>query len=248
MKTTDLREKVLGFLGAQLLRLLNATLSWEKAGLDPRGEHWSYGEPIILAFWHSDQLMGPWTYLGFSPPENDRGRKRRTVSALISQHSDGRLIASAMSFLGIENVAGSSTRGGARAFVQMKRAIEDEGSHITITPDGPKGPPREAKVGAVSLSAHTGAPILPVGIAFERCWRARSWDEMLIPKPFSRARMVAGPLLQIPKGVQGEELVHHQEQLTAALNEAKSRAEEPFRTDGSVGRGGERPHFRLKGE
>ena len=119
-----MKEKIIGFLAAALLRALKSTLRWEMEGLHVDGVHLSYYDrPVILAFWHCDQLLAPWAYLGFAPPQADPGRGRRPASVLISEHSDGRIIAWAMHFLGIKNIAGSSTRGGVRALVQMKKAI-----------------------------------------------------------------------------------------------------------------------------
>jgi hypothetical protein len=64
----------------------------------------------------------------------------------------------------------------------------------------------------------------------ERAWVMRSWDRFLIPKPFSRvavswARKVAAP----PAGADSETLEATRQQLNAALERARERAEEHFR-------------------
>ena len=87
---------------------------------------------------------------------------------------------------------GSSTRSGARAIAQMA-ALAREGWDVGITPDGPKGPRFSAEPGAVWVAAHGEVPIIPLGVAADRAWRARSWDRFLVPKPFARVWVVNGP-------------------------------------------------------
>jgi lysophospholipid acyltransferase (LPLAT)-like uncharacterized protein len=214
----------LGRLGAYVLRGLQATIHWQKEGLDVEGVPWAFADPLIVAFWHGDQLMAPWAYLSPQPPT--RGMPRRRARVLISEHSDGRIIAAAMRSLGISNIPGSSTRGGARAFAQMKEAIQQDQDHIAITPDGPKGPVRTVKKGVIRLSSQTGAPILPIGLAYNRAWRAKSWDRMLVPLPFAKGAMVGGELFRVPQGLQEEELGGYAKILGEHLDRVKERAEE----------------------
>ena len=225
-----MKEVFLGFLASLVLRALNATLRWEKQGLHVDGKHWGYHEPLIVCFWHSDQLFAPWAYLGFAPPANAVGkeRERRKASVLISEHSDGRIIAEALRFLSIGNIPGSSTRGGVRALVQMKKTILKERVHITITPDGPKGPAQKVKPGIITLSSQTGSPILPFSIAYESCWKAKSWDQMMLPKPFSRARIIGGELMRVPSDLSQEDLKDYSEKLEKELLRLKKIAEKPF--------------------
>ena len=78
----------------------------------------------------------------------------------------------------------------------MMRAL-DEGRSVAITPDGPRGPARIAARGAVALARLSGRPILPLSWSASSCWRAGGWDRMMIPKPFSRGRLVMGPLIHV---------------------------------------------------
>ena len=220
-----MKVSLLGFIGAQLLRFIHATLRWEKVGLHPEGRHWSLGEPTILTLWHGDQLMGPWAY---KADTLQMGEKSRPIKALASQHSDGRIIAAVLGRVGIGNIAGSSTRGGVRALVAMRRAIESEKCHLAITPDGPKGPIYKAKPGVISIASATGTPILPVGFGYKKSWRIKSWDQMVIPKPFSRARMIAGELMRIPPELSEEQREHYLTVLEDELNRLHKVASEGF--------------------
>ena len=85
---------------------------------------------------------------------------------------------------GYGTARGSTSRGGARALVQLRRDCA-AGKPAAFTVDGPRGPARVAQPGAVWLAGATGHPILPFHIEADRYWTLRSWDRTQIPKPFS---------------------------------------------------------------
>ena len=66
------------------------------------------------------------------------------------------------------------------------------GHSLVVTPDGPRGPRYQAHEGAVFLASRCGLPVVPIGMAFSRSWRLKSWDRFRIAKPFARAQMVFG--------------------------------------------------------
>jgi lysophospholipid acyltransferase (LPLAT)-like uncharacterized protein len=214
-----LKTSLIGWAVSILLRGIALTLRWNKTGLYQDDQHWSEGEPVILAFWHGDQLFMPWSY--FSP----KSSKKRSIKALVSLHGDGRVAAAALGFLSIKTIDGSSSRGGSRALVLLKKELQ-AGNHVGITPDGPKGPIHEAKVGAALLSSMTGAPILPIALACDRYWQLKSWDKMFIPKPFSKITLIVGSPMDVPQGLKREELTEHSEALGKSLNELKLQAQE----------------------
>lgn len=90
---------------------------------DPRGT-----KPLIFALWHETviTIIGHW-----------RGAN---IQGLASQSFDGELIAAIMIHLGYPPVSrGSSSRGGASALMSHAQALQ-EGRHVAITMDGPRGP------------------------------------------------------------------------------------------------------------
>ena len=66
------------------------------------------------------------------------------------------------------------------------------GQDLAITPDGPRGPNRELKLGALTAARMTGLPLVPVGVGVTSAWRVQSWDGFLVPKPFSTVRVAYG--------------------------------------------------------
>ena len=149
----------------------------------------------IIAFWHENMLLPAYH---FAMPE---------IKVLISTHADGQLIAEIIQRLGFETVRGSTTRGGMEAMRQMLR-LSREGI-IAISPDGPKGPRRQVQAGLVFLAGKTGLPIAPMGVAYNKLWRAKSWDRFAIPKPFSKGYMVWGPAVHVPRSVTMDTLEPH---------------------------------------
>lgn len=209
---------IVGLAGSLIIRVLNRTLRWKYIGLDGEERFWTHGEPRILAFWHSQQLLMPWIYLNAR-----KDKSCRKISVLISQHGDGRMVARAMKFLGIHSVAGSSSRRGREAMYNLIETIKN-GDHIAITPDGPKGPACKLKPGVIRIAERSQAPIYPTAVAAERCWTFKSWDKMILPKPFSRMVMIMGEKIVIPQGLTEEEFQKQAQKVEDALNQLSSRA------------------------
>src|SRR3954469_5872330 len=114
---------------------------------------------------------------------------------MASENFDGQWIARIIERLGTRTVAGSTSRGGARALIAMKREIE-KGSPAAFALDGPRGPARLAQPGAVWLAGAPGSPPFPVHAEASRSWTVHSWDLTMVPKPFSTVALVIGAPLQ----------------------------------------------------
>lgn len=144
---------------------------------------------------------------------------------LISSHRDGGFIADTMHLLGIETVRGSSTRGGARAMLQMLRAVKQEGRHLAVTPDGPRGPREVVKKGAVQLAMKGELPIVPVCYATRRHWRINSWDRFYLPQPFTRGVFVIGDPVRLSADDDPDDAIRRVQQ---AMDETRLRADSYF--------------------
>jgi lysophospholipid acyltransferase (LPLAT)-like uncharacterized protein len=131
-------------------------------------------DAVILAMWHGRLAMLHLLRFG-----------KRPMVALISGHRDGQLISKCAWYFDIRTVTGSSTRGGIGAARKLIRLAHD-GHSLFITPDGPRGPCREVNEGILDLSLLTGLAILPVSISTSGGKVLATWDEFLVPRPFSR--------------------------------------------------------------
>src|SRR5262249_45370195 len=159
-------------LGAGALRLVGLTLRVRR---DERAVSrlWSARTPLIYAAWHSRILLLPWLY---------RGRRLRVLT---SRSRDGELAARWVTRFGLQVVRGSSSRGGGEALRALVRSLR-EGWEVVVVPDGPRGPREVVKPGIVALAAASGAPIVPVALGASAAWRLGSWDELQVPRPWSR--------------------------------------------------------------
>ena len=202
-------------LAAWILRAIAATMRREDVGREhPRGVL-QRGERAIVAFWHGRLLMMPFVYPG------------ERTALLISQHRDGEVIAQVAERLGLSVVRGSATRGAARAFREMLRALR-AGSHVAITPDGPRGPRQQLKPGVVELARLSGMPILPVAFGAWPRKVLQSWDRFIVPLPFGRGVYVWGEPIYIPADADDAALQAYQkvvqERLDALVAQADARA------------------------
>lgn len=170
-------------------------------------------ENAIFAFWHGRMMVLP----AFCPP----GRKMRV---LISRHRDGILISRVISHFGQATVSGSSSKGGAAAAKEIRRALET-GDNIGITPDGPRGPAQTAAFGAVTLARLTGKPVLPVAFASSRTVRLKSWDRFVLALPFGRIVLCVGAPIAMPDTASGEREELLRRQLEHAMNRLVEKAE-----------------------
>lgn len=198
-------------LVAPLMHLLGLSLRIQERGRPEWGPRGRQPEAPLWALWHETILMSVWHH------------RDQDVHVMISASRDGELISTIARFFGYSPVRGSSSRGGKEATREMLAHLQ-EGKRCAITPDGPRGPRRELKMGVVNLARLTGCPVVAFGFAAEHCWRLKSWDRFIVPKPFSRAVFVYGEPVRVPRegGEDGEYFKRIQAELDRVTAEAEA--------------------------
>jgi hypothetical protein len=185
------------------IRALGSTARFRVEGWEHWDEAWRGGPPV-MAFWHEQIFLTTYYF------------RRRSIVVMTSRSFDGEYIARFIQRFGYGAARGSSTRGGVGALVEMARLVR-RGRAAGFTVDGPRGPRRVAKTGALLLAKKTGRPVLPFAVTPERCWRLGSWDRLQIPKPFTRAAVRLAPPLYVPADADGARLEHLRGELQGAL-------------------------------
>ena len=182
------------------------TITWKVEGAEHYDEIVRSGRQPIIAFWHGRILPAAWYF------------RNRGIVVLTSANFDGQWIARVAEHFGNQTVAGSSSRGGMRAMLELKRRLVG-GSPVAFAVDGPRGPARVAQPGAAWLAAATGHPILPFHAEASASWEVSSWDRTQVPKPFSTVAAVLSRPLSLHR--------HHDDQpaeLETLLHDSANRA------------------------
>jgi len=173
------KAAVIAAVASPAISLLCRTLKWRIDGDQHFDEIRRAGRQPILALWHGRILPGLF-YL-----------RHRGIVVITSQNFDGEWIAGIIRRFGYGTARGSTSRGGARALVQLRRDLA-AGKPAAFTVDGPRGPARVAQAGAVFLAGATGQPILPFHIESSAAWTMNSWDHTQVPKPYARIGVAIG--------------------------------------------------------
>jgi lysophospholipid acyltransferase (LPLAT)-like uncharacterized protein len=169
-------------VGFRILQLWALTLRYkieDRAGVVGKVTAQNY----IASLWHNRLLIFPFVLRRFFPD--------RHGAALISASRDGELLADAIKRFDYDVVRGSSSRLGASAILQLSQTLAS-GRDVVITPDGPRGPVYELGPGIVFLAQKSGAAVVPVNIEYSSCWRLKSWDRFILPRPFAKVHVIIG--------------------------------------------------------
>jgi lysophospholipid acyltransferase (LPLAT)-like uncharacterized protein len=181
----QIEAKVIAAVATPIVEALGGTFTWHARG----AHHWDEivrgGRQPILALWHG-RILAATLYF------RDRG-----IVAMTSENFDGEWVARLMRRFGYAAARGSTSRGGARALVQLRRELEQK-RPVAFTVDGPRGPARVAQPGAAWLAGSSGQPILPFHIEASSFWTAKSWDRHQVPKPGSHVGVAIGAPIEVP--------------------------------------------------
>lgn len=159
--------------------------------------------PRLVVLWHETLL--PLLLL----------HRHQGISIVVSEARDGRYLADLAERIGYQTIGGSSHRGRVKAMRGTVRAF-DEAALIALTPDGPRGPRRVMKPGAIEAVGRAGGLVLPVAAAARPARRLASWDRFMVPVPFARVRVAYGEPFGLETGEPG--LARAVETATAQLD------------------------------
>ncbi|MFH1851086.1 MAG: DUF374 domain-containing protein [Candidatus Neomarinimicrobiota bacterium] len=198
-------------VGGWLIRLIYRTNRMHVQGAENYLTALAAGKPVIVAIWHG-RLLGPFMYLA-----------GKGYYGLSGTHKDAELITRIGLKIGWNFLRGSSTERGREAYQEMLRILRRPGVLLYITPDGPKGPAKVPKAGAIRAAQATGAVVIPVASHSTRFRGFTNWDTFVVAKAFARTEIIFGSPIIFPKDQPFEECAHL---LTAELNQLEQQVDE----------------------
>jgi len=190
-----------------LIKFIGKTIRYETEGWENFQKIERDGKIPIYAFWHNRIFAGTYFF------------RNRGIVVITSQSFDGEYIARFIQRFGYGAVRGSSTRGGVGALVEMIRLMK-KGLPMAFSVDGPRGPKYVAKTGAILLAKKTGNPLMPFVVETERFWTINNWDNLQIPKPFTRAKIFISEPIYVGADADEAETENKRLDLQKKLDEA----------------------------
>ena len=172
-------------------------------------------KPCVYAMWHCHQ------FCIHGLPE------RANTNVLISRSKDGDVIADVVERWGFKTIRGSKGKKGAvEASMQMIEALK-RGENCAMMVDGPRGPARVAKDGAIKIAKLAGVPVVPVfWYSKNFTWaKFNSWDNMRSPIFATNLINIYGePIYISPDGDEEEA----RQKLQKSLEELEQKAPKAF--------------------
>ena len=170
--------------------------------------------PYILTLWHG-RIFYLFYYL----------RRHPDYFLLISPSEDGDLLARLARLMGYSVIRGSTYKkavSAARSLIKVLRRNQ----RIIIIADGSRGPKCVAQPGFVQLAGITGTPIFPMTFGAKNKVVLNSWDQFVIPLPFTRCTLnFSSPISLPPKSY--EQIIEEKRlELETDLNRISKASEE----------------------
>ena len=191
---TSAGQKLIGFFFYFITKLISQSIRWEYFEQSKKSKIFDNKHNYIFCCWHNKLFLGPHLL-----PRN------RVINALQSSHSDGMVTSLVFQYLGMNVILGSSKRGGMQAFRKMVKRLQ-LGESIAITPDGPKGPKEKVKEGIIKLAQITETSIIPLVWTTNKFKLINSWDNFVLPYPFSKGVYSFGKPIYVKKQINEYEL------------------------------------------
>jgi len=217
MSLKESKRKFLRFLGDHFLfyaiTALCKSLKIEKQNYEVIENLNSKNQNYVLAFWHGTMLL-PW-YLHGAPG----------FTALTSNSKDGDLLAKVLKKWKYDVVRGSSSLGGDVALEIMVDYAKNKYS-IAITPDGPRGPIKNFKAGAVITAKKAKIPIVLAGVAFKKKKVLSNWDKFEIPYFFTAVKIIYSEPIYVDDNLSYEETSEIIFDCEEELNKLQTQAQE----------------------
>ena len=178
------------YLFKYLMKALLATCKIEIQGIDHLISSAS-NRNCILMVWHNRLIILP-EFLTKNGPQ-------LIFRAVISKSKDGEILSRLIESYATARTLRVPHNARYQALAEMISQLKQGGEVIVITPDGPRGPRYKVKPGIAIAAKKTDALIIPLSWSASSFWQFKSWDKLIVPKPFSRICVFFGKPIALPK-------------------------------------------------
>ncbi len=169
---------LLATIAGGYLSLCNSTIKWEVRGEDTLRRALTDG-PVLLVMWHERSIMGALHW----PVD------ARQLSSLFDASPIGRVSGALQRRAGLIPMEMSHKQSNLAASRMILKRVR-EGVCIGMTGDGPTGPALTLKDAPLDWARKTGMPVFAYAFSTKRHKRLESWDQMVLPLPFTRGAKV----------------------------------------------------------
>ncbi|MBN4080734.1 lysophospholipid acyltransferase family protein [Caldithrix abyssi] len=197
-------------VGPWILRFFYNTNRWEV-----EGEHYYKAavdneKPVIIVSWHNTLLT---VLMNLA--------NNQFYGMAGNHYPEAEIVARVGEKLGWKLIRGSSTDGGKKAYDDMLVALRTPGNVVAITPDGPQGPAKVPKAGAIRAAQKTGAVVVPAAGQSTKHWSFKNWDTFYLAKPYGKTVQLYGEPMIFEKSDKFDDCARR---LTEALNKLEKEA------------------------
>jgi lysophospholipid acyltransferase (LPLAT)-like uncharacterized protein len=157
------------------LRAVHATSRRETDGWDKVADLVARHGAVIIVCWHQRIMLTPWMFdLSLAP-----------CRSLTSAGRAGRLVGWLHRAFGYDTVPMPKRGLGATELRTVLRGLQ-QGISIGISPDGPRGPARVAKITPIQWARTAQVPVVVFTFSASRYLSWPTWDRLMFPLPFGR--------------------------------------------------------------
>jgi len=157
------------------LNLILKTCTWETKNIDLLKQKLSSGQTVMLSCWHENLVFLACFFKSWS---------KKNFWVVSSTHRDSEVLANILKSWEYQLIKGSSTRGWLSVLKKLMKVFSTPNNIVAITSDGPRGPARKTKPGALKAATKKNITILGMGGKASSFWTLNTWDQLKIPKPF----------------------------------------------------------------
>ncbi|QBY02323.1 DUF374 domain-containing protein [Rhodophyticola sp. CCM32] len=163
---------------------------------------------VLIVCWHQRLMLTPWMFDLTQAP----------CRSLTSNSRAGRLMGWIHRAFGYETMPMKHGMLGAGAIREVLKGLQN-GISIGISPDGPRGPARVAKVTPIQWARATQIPVFVFTFSARRYLSWSSWDRLMWPAPFTKLSLMWRQWERdIPRRLQADEAKALADDLGAFMN------------------------------